>query len=278
MGKIIVLGIDGADWSLIERWHERYLPGFNRLMELGVSGPLKSINPPTTCPAWWAWATGKDPSTLGVFDFANKPVGTTQLDFVNSTAFQDYPIWKLIEQDGRRSAVIHMPVTFPPQPLNGVMVTGIMTPSHESQFTFPTSLQQDLLNHFPEYPFDIDRARLSSKEAFRAQARITRIQQEAIRWLWAREEYDLFVAVLMAVDRIQHLFWTEQDLRAESADTEAILETYRVMDSWVAEWLERRRPDDYLIVLSDHGGQHCCGRFHINEWLRREGYLHQYMP
>jgi predicted AlkP superfamily phosphohydrolase/phosphomutase len=211
---------------------------------------------------------------LGIFDFANKRLGVDRLDFVNSTYFEDKPIWEILGGAGRRVAVFNVPVTFPPSSLNGVMVTGIMTPSTEAEFTFPPGLGEKVLRKFKEYTFDIERSRLTHKEAFQQQQRITRIHRQVVQWLWSRGEYDLFIAVLMAVDRMQHLFWTTPTLQLDHPDARAVLHTYQVMDQWLEEWLEQLSPEDHLFVISDHGGQFCKGRFHINEWLLGNGYLY----
>ena len=222
-------------------------------MRKGVFGPLQSIVPPTTCPAWWSWATGKDPGTLGVFDFANKVPGQNTLQLVDSTTFADQPIWEIMGTHDRNSAVINLPVTYPPEPLNGIMVTGIMTPDRSADFTYPHSLKSEILSQFPEYQFDINRRNLSRPAAAQAQNEITQLQQNTIKWLWQNDRYDLFVAVLMAVDRMQHLFWTKPQPEISDSDGRLLLKVYRQMDEWLAYWLENLSEDDYLFVISDHG-------------------------
>jgi len=46
----------------------------------------------------------------------------------------------------------------------------------------------------------------------------------------------------------------------------------------LGELLDETGPDVTVIVLSDHGMQRCDGHVHLNEWLRREGYLRLLTP
>lgn len=56
MTKVLVLGIDGADFNIIEPLFEQgRLPNLKRIVEGGSSGPLESTLPPSTSPGWQAF-------------------------------------------------------------------------------------------------------------------------------------------------------------------------------------------------------------------------------
>ena len=60
--RIIILGLDGATFSIIKPWAEaNELPTFRKLMNKGAWGELESTIPPVTCPAWVSMLTGKKP-------------------------------------------------------------------------------------------------------------------------------------------------------------------------------------------------------------------------
>ncbi len=70
MKKIIVIGLDGGSWTLLQPWiNEGILPNFRKLMEKGVWGPFMSTFPPGTIPAWPAMLTGRKPEDLNAFCF-----------------------------------------------------------------------------------------------------------------------------------------------------------------------------------------------------------------
>jgi len=75
MTKVLVIGLDGATWDLIEPWAEEgKLPTFKMLMENGTWGELESCIPFVTYPAWKCYSTGKNPGRLGVYWFLKKIV------------------------------------------------------------------------------------------------------------------------------------------------------------------------------------------------------------
>jgi predicted AlkP superfamily phosphohydrolase/phosphomutase len=88
------------------------------------------------------------------------------------------------------------------------------------------------------------------------------------------------VCVFDATDRIQHMFWRYLDATHPAHRTDvpephkhAIRELYRKNDALVGEVLGQLRPDDVLMVLSDHGFSAFRRGVNLNAWLQREGYL-----
>lgn len=70
-GRTIVLGLDGADWNFLEPWLDAgELPELQRLMETGVSGPLETVFPPSTVPAWLYvyWTKPRSPRHCSLHD------------------------------------------------------------------------------------------------------------------------------------------------------------------------------------------------------------------
>ena len=60
--KVIILGLDGATWDLLDPWMEAgELPHIARLVREGASGPLQSTLEPITPCAWASMVTGKNP-------------------------------------------------------------------------------------------------------------------------------------------------------------------------------------------------------------------------
>jgi len=59
--RILVIGLDGATWDILDPLiDEGYLPILRKIKESGVSGVLKSNFPPITGSAWMSIATGKN--------------------------------------------------------------------------------------------------------------------------------------------------------------------------------------------------------------------------
>ena len=118
---------------MLDEWADE-LPVAKRLMDNGVYGRLTSTIPPITCPAWMCMATSKDPGQLGLYGFRNRKDYTYDgLSIANSTAVREDTVWDILGRNDKQSAVIGVPMTFPPKPLKGWMVTSFLTPGMESK-------------------------------------------------------------------------------------------------------------------------------------------------
>jgi predicted AlkP superfamily phosphohydrolase/phosphomutase len=59
MNKVLMLGWDGATWTLLRPWIDQgLLPNLARLIAGGASGPLTTTIPPVSASAWISFATG----------------------------------------------------------------------------------------------------------------------------------------------------------------------------------------------------------------------------
>ena len=65
--KVMVIGLDCAPPEHIFDEYTDEIPNLTKLRENGLWGPLESITPPITVPAWMCMMTSKDPGTLGIY-------------------------------------------------------------------------------------------------------------------------------------------------------------------------------------------------------------------
>ena len=72
MTRVAVIGLDCADPGLVfDRWQDE-LPNLRSLISAGTWGPLRSVDPPITVPAWSCMMTSRDPGELGIYGFRNR--------------------------------------------------------------------------------------------------------------------------------------------------------------------------------------------------------------
>lgn len=95
-----------------------------------------------------------------------------------------------------------------------------------------------------------------------------------------RQQNGLLVAVFDTTDRIQHLMWRYRDENHPLYDrqrakkyADAIPNVYRKMDSILGEVLDATNEDVPIMIVSDHGFLSFRRQFHVNTWLKRNGYL-----
>ncbi|HAL61298.1 MAG TPA: hypothetical protein DCP08_02700 [Chloroflexi bacterium] len=279
--RVIVLGLDGATFDLLMPLIRRgELPNLARLIEGGVHGVLESILPPYTAPAWASFATGKNPGKHGVVDFWEGPSQKRRRTPVSSRSIRGETLWSILSEEGRKVAVINLPLTYPPSPVNGVLISGMMTPCEEADYTFPKSLKGELKAQVGEYAVN-PYARFG-RNAHSLKKAIYWIEkrEEANRYLFEKRRWDLFINVIQAPDPIQHHFWHLLDPyhgnynEAEAKKYEnLILECYKEVDCVVGQRLQKLDDETTLFVISDHGFGPAHKYFHVNRFLADLGLL-----
>src|SRR5687767_5610836 len=123
--RILLVDIDAATFVLIRPWMERGdLPALGRLMQSGAFGRLQSVPNMVTPAAWTSFATGCNPGKHGIFFFTERIPGSYEERLVKGGTRTGAPLWMLLGREGVRCTVVNVPMTFPADPLNGVMVSG----------------------------------------------------------------------------------------------------------------------------------------------------------
>jgi predicted AlkP superfamily phosphohydrolase/phosphomutase len=152
MPKVFVIGLDGATFDLIRPWAASgKLPTFKKLMDSGAWSELRSTVPPVTASAWSSFMTGKNPGAHGLFDFMQRRDDSYDLTPVSARDRDGKAVWDLISDAGKKVIVMNVPVTWPPQPVNGLLITGMLTPRSADNYTYPRELADELREHIGEY-------------------------------------------------------------------------------------------------------------------------------
>ena len=114
-GKVLVLGIDGMDPRLTEKYvAEGVMPNTKRFIERGASGKgliLLGAHPTITPPMWTTLATGAYPSTHGITDFWVQD--GNNLDTIayglDSRLCKAEQMWNVLAESGKKTLVWHWP-------------------------------------------------------------------------------------------------------------------------------------------------------------------------
>jgi predicted AlkP superfamily phosphohydrolase/phosphomutase len=280
--KVAVIGLDCAEPSLVFDRFAHRLPNLTRLRDGGLWGTLRSCDPPITVPAWMSMMSSKDPGTLGSYGFRNRADHSyDRMTTATSLAVEEPLLWDYLGRAGLRVILLGIPQTFPPRPVNGLMITDFLTPSIASNYTFPPDLKAEIAG-LPEvhpYEFDVSDFRTPDKGAIRdALLRMTAKRFALARHLVTSKPWDFFMMVEMGTDRVHHAFWQYMDPhhhRYEPGNPyESVIEDYYVAaDEQIGRLLDVLPPETEVIVVSDHGAKCMDGGIAINEWLVRQGYL-----
>jgi len=151
-GRTLVLGFDGMDPELTERWMKAgLLPNFSRLAASGSYQSLATTIPAQSPVAWSSFATGTGPGEHGIFDFLRRSTDSYEPDFsISETEATKYtvdlfglkipsdggevrnrrigePFWMTAENSGVNASVLRVPVSYPPDPIHQ-MLSGMGVP------------------------------------------------------------------------------------------------------------------------------------------------------
>lgn len=274
--RVMVIGLDGATFDLIRPWaQEGKLPTFRNLMEEGCWGELTSTIPPFTAPAWCSFATGKNPGKHGMYDFAGRKKGSYEMVPLNASSLKASTIWEILSEYGKRVGVLNVPMTYPPPRVNGLLVTGMLTPPNAANFTYPPELSRELLEAVPGYaiwPEGVFHPMGRESEFLGVVQELTDMRFAATRYLMDRVDWDFFMVVFRAPDLVQHWLWKHMESK-DSQLAEGIYQVYKKLDAILASLLEIIPRETTLVLMSDHGAGPLDTYIHVNTWLLQEGYL-----
>jgi len=289
--RVIVIGLDCAEPSLVfDQWADR-LPNLTALRKRGVFGKLTSCMPPITVPAWSCMAASKDPGTLGIYGFRNRKDHSYHgLDIAMSHHVKEPRVWDLLTRAGLPSIVIGVPGTFPIlHPINGQMVTCFLTPNPIDaygsddpirQFTHPPALKNTIRDLVGEYMVDVKGFRTDDKNWLLEQIHVmTERRFTVVKHLMETQPWKLLWFVEMGVDRIHHGFWAEMDPKHHrhvggNPLQHAIRDYHVKLDGLIGEVIQRCDPmTTAFLVVSDHGAKRMDGGVCFNDWLIREGFM-----
>src|SRR4051794_3200949 len=285
--SILIVGLDGATFDLMLPWiHEGRLPNLARLLSDGAWSRLESTIPPITPCAWSSFITGKNPGKHGLFDFVEPERDGRGFRFTNASFRDGESLWACLSRHGRRSGVVNVPMTYPPEPVNGFLISGLDTPHEHSPFMHPTEIRQVLKDAGIRYRIDqqhlgnmrtTKRRRQQLLDIFEGESART----AAFRHLSKLRPCDFRMIVYGATDQVQHHFWHFMDETHDKHDPEgakefrnAIRDTYKHIDVQLGQLLEECDDDTVVIIMSDHGfGPMSNVRVRLNQVLRDAGLL-----
>lgn len=178
--KVLVIGLDGATWDVLEPLIEQgKVPWLTRLARDGATASLATMTPTLSPILWTTIATGMRPEKHGIYAFAG--MSAPGIDFpiqripgfvglaetlpgifpglvgnhlVGSTRRKAKALWNIVGEQGRRVGVVNWYVSYPAERVPGAMISDrtyeflTETPpasvASEEPYTYPETLIADL--------------------------------------------------------------------------------------------------------------------------------------
>lgn len=281
--KVLVIGMDGATFDVINPMVKKgKLPVLAQLMANGISSPLRSTFPPVTAPAWVSFMTGKNPGKHGVFDFCGYTSHGYTRPFVSSRDVQSKTIWKLLSEKGCQVGAVNVPITYPPEEVNGFIIPGYQRAFTHKEYTYPPELFYEIekLGYELDYSGDLVPFTDDKTDYIQGWNKVVDARRSTSVHLMKKYNWDFFMTVYKVTDEVQHHFWKYYDKTYSGCSEElrqrygsVIEDFYQKVDSAIGEQMSLLDESSVVVIMSDHGAGPLDKHFNLNRWLIQEGYM-----
>ncbi|MGH7801119.1 MAG: alkaline phosphatase family protein [Thermodesulfobacteriota bacterium] len=273
--RVLVIGLSEATMDLIIPWADAgLLPTFKSLMSEGVSGRLRSQVPLITPQILGTIFTGKSPGYHGLFDFwQREPDG--RFWEINGSYLKEKPIWQILSENGVRCGIVNVPFTYPPQKINGFMISGEDAPGAHRSISWPSSLYDEIVRKFGRYRLkDIFPGGRQKTDYLTLIEEDIIKQTDVLEYLVSEKEWDFFLMFYSATAITQHYFWSDIESKDEGSPFRNVIKTaYRCLDNAIARLMRAAGPETIVFVISECGAGPLQSGVQINTWLEKEGFL-----
>lgn len=263
--EALLIGIDAGCLPVFERlMDEDVIPNIQSICDSGVSGPLTSQIPPWTPSAWPSMYTGVNPGKHGTFGFVD--YDGYDWHVVSSDHVREHAMWTLLEEHDMSSVVVNVPVTHPPDEIDGAIIPGFIGPEHPD--SHPDGILEDVQEEIGEYRvypiYERDDEAWSDAEKMDEYTTLIRMHGEAFRYLQGRFEPDFGFVEFQKPDTVFHEFRGNWD---------KVKTVYEETDRQVGKLLDQCDAKR-VFIASDHGmGPYDKQEFRMNEFLKDEGFV-----
>jgi len=267
--RTVIVGLDGVPFGMLKEFTETgVMPNTAELISQAIFKKMQSSIPEVSSVAWSSMITGQNPGGHGVFGFMDLHPDSYRMKFPNFNDLKAPPFWDLWQG---KSVIINVPSTYPVREMNGVLISGFVSIDFEKSI-HPKSLITQLKDM--DYRLDVDSQKAhSDMDAFlkdldtSLEARI-----EAYRYLWETHDWQTFMLVFTATDRLMHFLWDAYEDK-DHKHHNLFLEHFRKIDQAIGEINARLNDDDLLIMHSDHGFERLDKDIYISYLLAEKGFL-----
>src|SRR5262249_13889731 len=119
---VVVIGVNGMELDVIRPLLVKGdMPNLAKVIKNGSYGKLRTVNAPNCPRVYTSMFTSTTPEEHGVTGFL---VGGIT---ANTNMLKEEPIWSILSNNGVSVGMANVPATFPTMPVNGYMISGMLT-------------------------------------------------------------------------------------------------------------------------------------------------------
>ena len=278
--RVVVIGVNGMEWDIVRPLLlQGKLPNMASLVNRGVYGKLRTLSAPNCPKVYGAIYTSTVPEENGITGFL---VGGIT---ANTNMLKREPIWSILSKNGISVGMANVPATFPVMPVNGYMVSGMLTRGKDCEDgvlcapklsevqggdpVYPKSLASELMAKVGDFYIDCSRMppadTLVGKEEkmineWLAKVDLIRSQQTKLfDYLLTNHPKDFTFLVQSCEDRVGHWLYPIQTFhkgynpKINNVRLDAFPNQYVALDKVLGTILKHVDDNTYIFLISDHG-------------------------
>ncbi|NLF10314.1 MAG: hypothetical protein GX597_00840 [Anaerolineaceae bacterium] len=271
--RVVFIGLDGMPYTFMQRLiAEGRAPNAERLARQGSLLRMDSTWPWVSSVAWSSMMTGVNPAKHNIFGFIDRDPATYKQFIPTSQNMRARTLWEVLSDADKRVIVVNVPVTYPPRPVNGVLVGCFLSPSLEKA-VYPPSYLPTLQSL--GYIVDADpwKARESKDLALQEVNSVLDARIRTLFHMLDHEQWDYLHVHVMETDRLHHFLWQQME-EGHPTYAPAFYDFYRRIDDMLGELAGRLDENTTLVWMADHGFCTIKKEVYVNRWLMDNGWLH----
>lgn len=269
--KIFILGVDGMPYSLMQSdYIKSLMPNLSDICIRYNLHKMNSVYPVISSVAWTSFATGSNPGEHSIFGFADRQYNPFKIMIPTSKNRKKPPIWSQLPQT-KKKIVINVPLTYPPEALNGYMVSCFLCTDIQKS-TYPKDYHKHLMDM--GYIIDADAWLVRENKTEFLQQLISAMDKRfQITFELLNEDWDYFHLHIMETDRLMHFFFAYLAEKKADPISKLIESFLKKLDQWIYRLVKTIQNESAVIILSDHGFCQIKSEVQINLWLEQQGLL-----
>lgn len=283
--KVLVIGWDAADWKVAEPLMAAgKMPNLKRLVDGGVRGSIRTLEPRLSPLLWTSVVTGKRADKHGILNFVEAEPTGGGIRPSTSTSRSTKALWNMLSQSGLRTNVVSWYASHPSEPIRGVALSNLWLEGSPRSGREPWPMPSGCV-----HPADLEPAfaslRVHSSKANPSEmralvpslgtlaptdVRIGLLQrllaqmhsiQNAAAWLLEKgPAWDCMLVFNEAIDVFGHHFMAFHPPKPQAVSDKdferfkgVVIGVYEIQDKMLGRLLQLAGPETTVILLSDHG-------------------------
>ena len=265
--KLIIVGIEGASQKILkEMIHQGKLPHLLHLLNTGgFLENISSVYPLVSPTTWTSFSTFSNPGIHGIFGWQQCDLTKNRIYIPLSNNIKAPTFWETLSSHGIKVCIINAYMTFPPEKINGTIISG--SPSPEVS-VYPPSL----LNLLHKMKYKVEArgyVNTPADEFFEDLKDVIHKRTDLALYLMKNRKLDMCFILYNAIDRCQHPYW--KDVIENRKHKKDVYQIYEEIDKSIGRLMDSY-PESTVLIVNDHEFRRVKIRFHLGFWLFKEGY------